>query len=108
MAIPLIQKLVAILAWFLLVFGLAASTSGEEITKTKKAPAGPMRSESFTEPYYSTNATFNSAATRLREGEKVADLIGEFHKSADRYTFAVEDSNITIRVLENLSLERVA
>lgn len=45
---------------------------------------------------------------RLREGSKITDQAGEFQKSGDRYSFYPKEGKGSLRVLENLSLERVA
>lgn len=44
---------------------------------------------------------------RLREGTRVADVVGRFEVAGDRVSFVAVDSTGSWRVLENLALERI-
>lgn len=45
---------------------------------------------------------------RLREGSKLADVAGTFQFSGDRVAFSPDGASDSLRVLENLTLERVS
>jgi hypothetical protein len=49
-----------------------------------------------------------SASGRLREGTRLAGQIGYFKPAGDRLIFQAVDGTHRMRVLENLSLERIA
>lgn len=44
---------------------------------------------------------------RLREGAKLADVVGRFEFGGERYVFHPADGGEPMRVIENLSLERI-
>jgi hypothetical protein len=48
------------------------------------------------------------SAERLREGSKLTDVSGSFEFAGDRVAFVPDGSNDSLRVLENLALERVS
>lgn len=111
MEMTIIQKLVAILVWLLVVLGMAGSAAG---AGAAKKPVQSIQSPTFlgpdaaTDPKLTNSPATSNTVTRLREGEKIVDAVGEFQKSGERFTFSLQDNKTTIRVLENLSLERVA
>lgn len=51
--------------------------------------------------------TLPRGTLRLREGVRVADVVGRFEVAGDRVSFAAADSTGSWRVLENLALERI-
>ncbi|MFN0019615.1 MAG: hypothetical protein ACKVP0_15250 [Pirellulaceae bacterium] len=52
-------------------------------------------------------STASNNAQRLREGTRLVDVPGQFEVVGDRVNFTFADSRDSIRVLENLSLQRV-
>ena len=60
----------------------------------------------ITESVAGTNAP--KGQHRIREGTKVADLVGHFKLTGDRVAFYTADGNIRFGGLENLNLERIA
>ena len=77
-------------AWCFLVFGVMAAvvlslSAAEE--KLSKLPRSTLR---------------------LREGTRLTDVNGRFDVAGDRVSFATTESAETLRVLENLALERIA
>lgn len=54
------------------------------------------------------NQKENEKAKRLREGTVLEKLIGRFESTGDRVTFYPLEGMDSMRVLENLALERVA
>lgn len=46
-------------------------------------------------------------AERMREGSKLIEVVGEFQFSGDRVVFSPEAGGDSLRVLENLALERI-
>lgn len=46
--------------------------------------------------------------SKLREGSKLIDQIGEFQRSGDQFSFFAKENYGGLRVLENLALERIA
>jgi hypothetical protein len=51
--------------------------------------------------------TLPRGTLRLREGVRVADVVGQFEVAGDRVSFAAADATGSWRVLENLALERI-
>jgi hypothetical protein len=47
------------------------------------------------------------AGTKQREGTRVSGLVGDFKETGRRWTFHSETSDLTYRILENQSLERI-
>ena len=45
---------------------------------------------------------------RLREGSKLTDIVGRFEFAGERFAFHPNDGGEPMRVIENLSLERVS
>jgi len=45
---------------------------------------------------------------RYREGQKLVDKLGEFRETGGRIAFYPEGSSVSLQLLENLALERVA
>ena len=48
------------------------------------------------------------SALRLREGTRLTDINGRFEVAGDRVSFAATELAESLRVLENLALERIA
>src|SRR6185436_15719487 len=48
------------------------------------------------------------SAKRLREGTRLSDVVGRFEAIGEKVTFTFADSGESVRILENLALERVA
>lgn len=94
--------------WNWVVLVLAMASIGFQSTSTADhGESGPANaSVGSKEPESEENTT--QLGMRLREGARITDLVGEFQRSSDRYTFVQEDAKQGIRVLENLALERVS
>lgn len=48
-----------------------------------------------------------SGGQRLREGTQLIEVTGKFEAAGDRASFVISDSSESVRVLENLALQRV-
>ena len=53
-----------------------------------------------------TALSANESTSLLREGE-VIEVVGKLELAGDRATFTPQNSDVSLRVLENLALERV-
>jgi hypothetical protein len=85
------------LAWPL-AFALSSALAGKSVVGETDSPAAALP----TPP-----AAAAKPAERLREGSKLADVAGTFQFSGDRVAFSPDGSSDSLRVLENLALERV-
>src|SRR5262245_51941142 len=95
-----------VIVWLIVVLAIASIAAketvpkGDEIQLAKRVEAEQPRQKG--EP------SIEDSWSRLREGSKITDEIGEFQTAADRFHFYLQNDKRPIRVLENLSLERVA
>ena len=104
-----LRRRVLLWVWLLIVLGTATIAAQQEPARhaDREGPAyrGSVESAAKGRPHESPDSTTWS---RLREGSKITDEIGEFQKTADRFNFYLQNDKRAIRVLENQSLERVA
>jgi hypothetical protein len=91
-----------VLVWLIVVLAVASIAGKEKPPKSDD--------QQRIEPNRSAHAEESKSDlwSRLREGSKIIDEIGEFQITADRINFYLQGEKRAIRVLENLSLERVA
>lgn len=92
---------------FILLCAIIMAAEEPGANKTP-VPSAVERSELDRPSATAADPTTPTAMSRLREGSKIADQLGEFQKTADRYSFYLKDGKGVVRVLENLALERVA
>jgi hypothetical protein len=79
-----------------------------EPAKTGYSSTGTPRSSEPAAPKKAGEGTIENQGGRIREGSKLVNQVGEFQKlTGDQVNFFAADGIGTLRVLENLALERV-
>jgi hypothetical protein len=94
-----------LLVWLIVVLAIASIAAKEKTTMPAELKVTQhSESDGAGHQVESTGISWS----RFREGSKVTDELGEFQMTADRFNFHLQSDKRSIRVLENLSLERVA
>ena len=97
-------SLVRRVAWPAALFASSAMAGGlaaAEPSSVQPATSAPASGSSAAAPPA-------KIAERLREGAKLIDVTGSFQFSGDRVAFSPQGTSDSLRVLENLALERVS
>lgn len=94
---------IAAFCWIALAWSnVDEAAGGEDVSQPGGSPSAEVLAEFGLAPPGAA-----SAAKRLREGSKITDQAGEFQRTGDHLQFVLKDGSGSLRILENLTLERV-
>ena len=96
-----------VLVWLIVVLAIASIAAKEKDSQPADLQLA-QHAETDRAGHQVKASTSTDSWSRLREGSKITDQLGEFQVTADRFNFYLQNDKHAIRVLENLSLERIA